>query len=133
MTCSRVSALSGTVVSSVIAPSIFRSTPAIVSSLMMSSGAVRAVDDWVSNAAKALDPRGERGARVHVDSGSAADPDAVRSTGQDHIAGPESDMARSKGDQFRHAEHHFRGGSGLHHFSVHDRLESEVVGGHSVG
>jgi len=44
---------------------------------------MRAVDDLVGGAAQPFDPRSERGAWLHVDSGTTADPDAIRRPGQD--------------------------------------------------
>src|SRR6266478_1466527 len=65
MICSRVSALSGTVVSTAIGPSFVRSTPAMLMLPAVSSLAIGTVDDLVGDAADAFDPRGERGAMLH--------------------------------------------------------------------
>src|SRR6185295_16878011 len=68
----------------------------------------------------------------HVDPRVAAEPDAVRRSGQDDVAGPQRDMARGEGDERWNAEHHVRGGAGLHDLPIHDGFELEVRNGNGV-
>src|SRR6266478_5206225 len=93
---------------------------------------MRAVDDLVGDAAQPFDPRGERGAWLHVDRGIPADSDAIRRPCQDDVARPQRDVAGREGDELRNAEHHLRRGARLHDLPVHDGLELQIRDGNGV-
>jgi len=93
---------------------------------------MRAVDDLVADAAQPFDPRGERGAWLHVDPGITADPDAIRRPRQDDVARPQRDVARRERDELWSAEHHLRRGARLHDLPVHGGLELQIRNGNSV-
>ena len=100
--------------------------------LLAFSLAMGAVDDLVGDAAQPFDPRGERGAWLHVDPGITADPDPIRRPCQDDVAGPQRDVAGHKRDELWNAEHHLRRSAGLHDLPVHDGLELQIRNGNGV-